>query len=404
MAKSKEKTKVPPMVMALIFLSSLSSVGYGYLMVAISAYLPEVGISSADVGLLMGTSGAAMVASAIPFGLISDRYGRKWILIFGNFLLPPTLFVYALTTDVSLLLVAAIIAGIAEGAILSSWNALIADNTTVDNRHMAFSLSFLVQGSSTGLGFLLPFFFPFFENAFNISSAQIHAAAFFILGMITLMGPLLLWNLLRNYKDSMQSVPWDRTRLGTPSMKRLKVFSINNFLIGLGAGFIIPLIATWMFVRYGTPDQFTGPMLAITSISIGFSAFLSTRVSERLGPVKAIAVVQLSSTVFMVAIPFMPDPYLASIMYFIRSALMNMAGPILDSFLMTIVDKEDRGLASAINSIIWRLPNSVSTIAGGVMLASGMLYLPFFIAASLYVVAITAFYINFRPKPEAAKD
>ena len=159
-----------------------------------------------------------------------------------------------------------------------------------------------------------------------------------------------------------------------------------------------------MFVRYGTPDQFTGPMLAITSITIGFSAFFSTRVAARFGPVKAIAIVQLSSTVFMVAIPFMPDPYLASIMYFIRSALMNMAGPILDSFLMTIVDKEDRGLASAINSIIWRLPNSVSTIAGGIMLASGMLYLPFFIAASLYSVAITAFYINFRPKPEPAAE
>jgi MFS family permease len=390
--------------MALIFLSSLSSIGYGYLMVAISAYLPEVGISSADVGLLMGTSGAAMVASAIPFGLISDRYGRKWILLLGNFLLPPTMFAYALTTDMTALLAAAILAGIAEGAILSSWNALIADNTTVDNRHLAFSLSFLVQGTCTGIGFLLPFFFPFLESAFGITSAQMHEATFFVLGMITLMGPLLLWNLLRNYQDSMQSVPWDRTRFGTPSMKRLKVFSINNFLIGLGAGFIVPIIATWMFLRYGTTDQFTGPMLAITSVTIGFAAFLSTRVADRFGPVKAIAIVQLSSTVFMIAIPFMPNAVLASVMYFIRAALMNMAGPILDSFLMTIVDKEDRGLASAINSIIWRLPNSVSTIAGGFMLAAGMLYLPFFIATTLYVIAITAFYINFRPRPEARKD
>jgi predicted MFS family arabinose efflux permease len=231
-----------------------------------------------------------------------------------------------------------------------------------------------------------------------------HEAAFFVMGFVTLVAGPLLYNLLRDYDDKMESQPWDRKRLGTPSMKRLKVFSINNFMIGLGAGFIIPIIATWMFVRYGTPDQFTGPMLAITSITIGFSAFFSTRVAARFGPVKAIAIVQLSSTIFMVAIPFMPDPYLASIMYFIRSALMNMAGPILDSFLMTIVDKEDRGLASAINSIIWRLPNSVSTIAGGIMLASGMLYLPFFIAAGLYSVAITAFYINFRPKPEAVPE
>ena len=98
----------------------------------------------------------------------------------------------------------------------------------------------------------------------------------------------------------------------------------------------------------------------------------------------------------MLAIPFMPGAAPAAIVYFIRAALMNMSGPILDSYLMGIITSEERGLASAINSIIWRIPNSFSTVIGGLMFAAGMFELPFIIAAILYIIAISAFYVNFR--------
>jgi predicted MFS family arabinose efflux permease len=92
----------------------------------------------------------------------------------------------------------------------------------------------------------------------------------------------------------------------------------------------------------------------------------------------------------------MPGAALAGAMFLIRSALMNMAGPIFDSYLMGIIDKDDRGLASAINSIVWRVPNSVTTFIGGSMLAAGLLSLPFYLAATIYIIAITAFFLNFR--------
>jgi hypothetical protein len=63
---------------------------------------------------------------------------------------------------------------------------------------------------------------------------------------------------------------------------------------------------------------------------------------------------------------------------------------------MGIIDKDDRGLASAINSIVWRVPNSVTTFIGGSMLAAGLLSLPFYLAATIYIIAITAFFFNFR--------
>jgi predicted MFS family arabinose efflux permease len=98
----------------------------------------------------------------------------------------------------------------------------------------------------------------------------------------------------------------------------------------------------------------------------------------------------------MFAIPFMPDGPTAAAVYLVRAALMNMGGPLVDTFMMGIVTKEERGVASAINMVIWRLPNSVTTIAGGILLASGQFVLPFIIAALFYVMAIALFFLNFK--------
>jgi predicted MFS family arabinose efflux permease len=179
-------------------------------------------------------------------------------------------------------------------------------------------------------------------------------------------------------------------------------FSGINGLIGLGAGFIIPLIPTWLFLKFAMTDAFSGPLLAVSSLVMGVAAFGSPVLAKRWGPIVAIVTTQAASIFFMLSLAFVPDPFLAGALYTVRAALMNMGIPILDSYLMSIITPEERGFASALNSIIWRLPNSVSTVVGGVLLAAGEFQLPFFLATGLYSVAIVLFYAVFRnvtPQP-----
>jgi predicted MFS family arabinose efflux permease len=129
---------------------------------------------------------------------------------------------------------------------------------------------------------------------------------------------------------------------------------------------------------------------------MAFASLISARIAFRLGPVKAITLTQGLSTIFLVLIPLMPGAALASVAYVIRAMFMNMSAPIGDSFLMGIISKEDRGLASAINNIVWRLPNSITTVFGGMLLAAGLYDLPFFITTVCYVTAIVLFYHLFK--------
>jgi predicted MFS family arabinose efflux permease len=118
--------------------------------------------------------------------------------------------------------------------------------------------------------------------------------------------------------------------------------------------------------------------------------------SRRFGIVRAIVINQGLSTIFMISLVFVTGPIIAAALYVVRAALMNMSSPLSDSFLMGLVPRERRGLASAINSVIWRLPNSVTTIIGGAILASGNYSLPFELATLFYVIAISLFYMFFR--------
>ena len=274
---------VPHKVRWIIYLSCFSAVANGYLTMVISAYLPEIGISSSNIGLLLGVNGAAMILTAIPFGILADRVGRKRILVVSLSLIPLVLIIYALTRDISYLLIGSVIAGSAEGAFLSAWNAMIADMTSPGTRTKAFSMSFIFNGGFTSLGFTLPFLIPFLIPLTGWSTYDLHSAFFVVLAVLAAVSPIMLHRLLKDVKENLRKpVPGEKklARIKGPYMRRMLKFSIFNSLIGLGAGLVIPLVPTFFYLKYGIPDALTGPLLAVCSISIGLAS-LSVGASQR---------------------------------------------------------------------------------------------------------------------------
>lgn len=389
----EEFAAVPYKVRWLVYLTVPQSLAFGYLVVLISAYFPETGFSAGDVGLLIAVSGMTFVAGGIPLGILADRKGRKWILLIGMAITTPAIMVFAFTRDMGWLLFASFIAGLSEGAFMATWNALIADQTGTHNRNAAFSLSFIVGTVAFGLGFAFPIVFPTIESAMGWDSESVHMMTLILLGLVSASSPVAVWWLLRDYKEEVRE--WKKYTWG-PSMRRLLKFSGINSLIGLGAGFIIPLIPTWLLLRFDIQDSVSGPLLALASITMGVGAIGSAYLAKKHGMVRAIVMTSSLSTIFMFSLAFIPNAALAAAFYLVRAALMNMGVPLLDSFLMGIISKEERGLASAINSVIWRLPNSASTVVGGMLLAEGIYDIPFFLATGFYVTALVLFYAVFK--------
>ena len=384
---------VPPKVRRLIVFGAPTNVAGGFFFVIVSAYLPEVGLGSEIVGLILGVSGLTMVLTAIPLGIVSDRRGRKTMLISGSAAFAPVLLVFAFTSNPAVLVLMGVVSGIAQAAFLSTWNALIADGTPLEGRNAAFAMSFIVGTTTSGLGFAFPLSFPAIGGWTGLSSSAVHHVFLVAFGLLAAATPIAFTLLLRHHVE----IPRPKTAMRRPrKLGLLLKFSLINGFIGLGDGFIIPLIPTWLYLKFGIQDTYSGPLLAVSNIAMGLAAFVSAGLAKRYGSVRAAVMTQSLSTGFMVSLAFVPNPLLAGGLYVVRAALMNMASPILDSYLMSIIDPEERGFASAVNSIIWRLPNSISTVFGGIILARGLYDLPFLIAAGFYAIGISAFYTAFR--------
>ena len=389
-------TPVPAKVSLLILSFAPLFLAVGFIQIVLGAWLVTVGFTAVQAGALISAQGIATILAAVPLGIVSDVYGRKYLLTFGALAGAAALFGFSLTTDFQYLLGICVVLGVAEGASITTWNALLADMTDVSNRNRVFSLSFVMINVTTGVGLLLPGIFPALENLAGATNYALHRDMLTILGGVSFITPLMLYLLLRNHQETYKP---GRKWAGLKNKGTLLKLGFTGISIGFGAGFIIPLVGAWFYYRFGVADNYSGPILAVSNILIGFSALAGPRLAERFGQLRAILLVTGSSMLFMLSMAFVPFFGLAAGVYIVRSALMNMSGPLMDSFSMSIFPAEQRGLVSALSNIMFRLPNSFGTYLGGFILGMGLLQLPFFIATVLYTVGLTGFYFFFARRP-----
>ncbi len=239
-------TKVRHLILSVVF----NGLGVGYLTVYIVAYLPSTGFSSSSIGLMLGVFGFTLVAAGVPMGILSDKRGRKNLLLIGLLTLPPVLLLFALTTNLLYMIAGAVILGVSEAMSLTTWNAVIADLTSQQNRDKAFSLSFIVNIISIGAGTSFPLVFLLLQRALGLGLATIHIDFMLFLALVSLASPAYLAIILRNHVEIIQKEEASKKR---GSLKTLLKFSGINGLLGLGTGLIIPLVPTWFYLNSRFP-------------------------------------------------------------------------------------------------------------------------------------------------------
>ncbi len=101
------------------------------------------------IGLALGIYGLTQGALQIPFGMASDRFGRKPVIVFGLLVFAAGSFVAAATDDLVVTIAGRAIQG--AGAISAAVTAMIADSTRDSQRTKAMAM----VGGSIGLTFAL---------------------------------------------------------------------------------------------------------------------------------------------------------------------------------------------------------------------------------------------------------
>ena len=119
----------------LIVQSILPSLAYGMFFTDVSFYLTSIqGFSDDLMGIIITLMGVSTFVSSIVLGIAADKYGRRKLYIIGNIIASIIIALFAITTNTAILVVAALLKGIAEGAFSASSSALLAEKAGGERR------------------------------------------------------------------------------------------------------------------------------------------------------------------------------------------------------------------------------------------------------------------------------
>ena len=137
--------------LAIIFLTIfVNLVGFGIIIPLLPFYAQTFGASPLVIGLLFASFSISQLVAAPILGDISDRWGRRPVLIFSLLGTVVSFVMLALAHSLAVLFFARIVDGLSGGNITTA-RAYIADITTEENRAKAFG----VLGAAFGLGFIV---------------------------------------------------------------------------------------------------------------------------------------------------------------------------------------------------------------------------------------------------------
>lgn len=179
------KTKNALLVLFLVMF--LVYVGFGIMIPVLPFYAEEIGASPTELGLLMAVYSLMQLIFAPMWGKISDRYGRKPVMLVGIGGLALSFFMMAVSTNLWMLYAARIIGGILSAANMPTTMAYAADITTPEDRGKGMGMI----GAGIGLGFV---FGPALGGIFSKTSLSL---PFYIAGITSIVTMFLVLFVLK---------------------------------------------------------------------------------------------------------------------------------------------------------------------------------------------------------------
>lgn len=196
------------------------------------------------VGLAFGIYGLTQGLFQLPFGYLSDRLGRKNILLIALFIFLTGSILASYSDNIYWLIIARFIQGI--GALASVVFALLADNTREQVRARASAFLGISVGVAFGIAFIVA---PLLSIWITIQQLFL---AISILSFISIIIVLLI---VPNKKTPSKKLPFWKTVFDCLKIKQLRIIYIGSFVSGTGLSALLFITQIYLFNYLNYPKQ-----------------------------------------------------------------------------------------------------------------------------------------------------
>ncbi len=366
---------------------------YGFLSVVMALYLAQVGLTEAQIGLLLTLTLLGDTAVSLYITTTADRIGRRRMLIIGALLMIFASVLFAVTRNFYLLLLAATIGVISPsgnevGPFLSIEQAALSHLLPGTERTRVFAWYNLVGSFATATGALTSGLLSQQLQTAGLAPLASYRVVVLGYGLVGLLMIALFLSLSPAIEVAAPAgdaagVPAGAPRRAFLGLHRSRgvvfrlaaLFSLDAF----GGGFVIQsLVAYWFNLKFGVEPAVLGSIFFGANILAGISALSAAWVARRIGLINTMFFTHLPSNILLMLVPLMPTLPLAILVLLLRFSISQMDVPTRQSYTMAVVEPDERSAASGITGVARTIGASLSPVITGVFLANpALLSLPF---------------------------
>ena len=338
---------------------SILQIGFGIVIPIFPFYIESLGMAGLELGALAASFAVARIILAGPMGRLSDRVGRRPILIFSLLGFAFSNFVYAYATDVIVMISARALEGAVSAGFFPAANALVSDLTTIKNRGTA--MGYLSMGNM--VGFVIgPALGGFLAQFLGIR------IPFILAGIATLFTMVLLYILVqepvtKSIKDAVPKIPirevLSRAR-GCYGALGMAMFA-NMFAMGiLEVAFMLDAV-----INIGVEPYEIGIFFGVIGITMMIGNIVFGKLSDLRGRKWLIVIGALIGAGSMGMFILAQDTVTLVIAGIVLSIGMSMRGPAIQALIADVTDPSAYGTMMGVFGAVSNSAYAVSPLIGG---------------------------------------
>ncbi|MGD8515875.1 MAG: MFS transporter [Anaerolineae bacterium] len=332
--------------------------GFGMVLPIFPFYVESMGAGGLDLGLLTAISPLMQLVFAPIWGNVSDRRGRKPVLLVGLAGYGISMLLYGLASELWMLFVARGVGAILSAATLPTTYAYISDSTAEEDRGGGMG----ILGAAVSLGMVLG---PALGGLLAVDSLS---TPFFITAALSVVTLLLIAAFLpESLPEQARSRALVKTtprlelkRLGQALLGPIGMLLLLAFLVSFGLTNFQSIFGLYALKKFGYDTQQVGWILTVTGlVAAGTQGILTGPLTKRWGEAAIIKVTLLASAIGFILLTIANS--LATVL--LTTGLFTLPNALLRPAVIALTSKRAgtrQGVAMGLNNSF----NSLGRIAG----------------------------------------
>lgn len=369
----------------LMFNMFITMSGVGLIIPIMPEYLGTFGVAGQALGFLIAVFSLAQFIFSPIAGDLSDKHGRKNLIIIGMLIFGVTQIAFGLAPSLWMLFVIRFFSGIGAAFIVPPIMAFVADITAIEDRGRGMGL----LGASMSLGFVIgPAIGGFLSNI----SLQ---APFYFATAAALVAATISYFVLPN--PTPQQGSGEEAKLKQDNLfQQLKrstqtpyfVMLIVMFVFSFGLANFQSTISLYVDHKYGyTPSQIAILITVGGFVGVIAQTFIINPLFNKFGEMRVIHVNLVISALAMIGILFV-DTFatilLVSMVFFTATSLLR---PAVNTVVSKLADAE-QGFAAGMMTAYMSLGNMIGPALAGILFDIDMRY-PYVIGMVILLICFT---------------